>query len=359
MVDPREILRQLASPATDREAAEALMAQLDGREAESVLEAFRWLHNATEETHLHAATMLLARWADRPVAEALAPALQALLDEPDAGDINKLAAADLLACYGEPVDPEELQARLRDPAELARAALATVLAAVDREPLALVRFLDALAQEPESLVMALIEDLVGLEEVPAAAAAGVLAPLAQSANADIAISAMAAIEALALTPAAAALMVVAAAHPDATVREQADRSLSRLPMRTPRPAGATVAQAWLSAPGGDEGRFVVLARSAPEGGVSGVLTLYLTPAGGIVRYGALDLVTRSDLDGLLQKMAVAGQPAEVVPPGVAAWYLEAATARTLSAGASASVGYAAWPWVLGPVAPIRPATESA
>ncbi len=350
-MDAREILLCLAHPDTDRETAETLMAQLDGRETDGVMEAFRWLHDAADEAELHAAVMLLARWAERPVAAALSPALRALLAEPGPADLNKLAAADLLVRYGQSVARSDILAHVRDPSALARAALRTALAEAARDPLTLVRFLDTLADQPQDLVIALIEDLVAVED---AAAVAMLAPLAQTSDADIAVSAVAAIDELGLADAAAALALVAASHPDATVRQEADQTMSRLPPAMPRQSAGRPVQVWLAATDGG-GQYVVVASPGEEGATQGVLTLYHTPAAGVVRYGTLELVTAEELVALLHQLADAGHPAAPASLGLAAWHLEAAAARTLLAGGATAVGYAAWPWILGPVSPERPA----
>jgi len=80
----------------------------------------------------------------------------------------------------------ELALRLNDPAAVARDAVRAALAAV-AEPLALVNLLDVLAREPQDLVLALVEDLAALADPRAVA---VLAPLAQAADPDLAVSAV-------------------------------------------------------------------------------------------------------------------------------------------------------------------------
>jgi hypothetical protein len=343
-----DVLARLSDPATSQAEAEALMAGLDGREAESALPVFSLLHDARDEAELHAAVRLLARWADRPVAQALRPALAALVAEPGVGDLNRLAAADLLSAYGQPVDRVDLAARLNDPVALAQGAVKSALAAVG-DPLALVNFLDALQREPQSLVLRLIDDLATLGDRRAVA---VLVPLAQTPDADLAASAVVALDALGAAEAVDMLVTVASAHPDETVRRQADLVVRRLADHRPRRAGGPLAEAFLSPPDARGGQYVVLLRR--DEGRTGMLTLYHTPDAGVVQYAAAGLVDVADQASLFDRLEAAGQPLSPASAAEAERVLEAAALRTLAAGGSEAIGYAAWPWVLGILATPAP-----
>jgi hypothetical protein len=341
---PTAVLARLADPGLPRAEAELLMDSLDGREAEGVLVAFRWLHDAEDEAELHAAVKLLAHWADRPVAQALPPALATLLEEPGVADLNKVAAADLLAALGHPVDPAELSARLAAPEGLALRAVAAALDAVS-DPLALVNFLDALAREPQRLLFALVEDLLATEDPRATA---VLAALAQSPDPDLAISAVVAldefgeVEELALD----ALALVAGHHPDETVREQADLALAGLATAPPspiQPATVTVHRAALEAGAAE---VLVLVRESSSG--SGALTLFLTPAAGVLRHSSTSQLRPADMAELLDRLGAQRATVKEASTWEARRLLDAAAARTLEAGTATALGYAAWPWVLGP-----------
>lgn len=338
--NPRAVLDRLADPTLSRAEAEALMASLDGHEAEAVVPAFWTLHNATGEGELHAAVTLLARWSDRPVGRALPPALRALLVEPDVADLNKLVAADLLATYGEPVSATALAANLRDPSLLAERAVRLALAAV-ADPLALVNFLDALTREPQGLILALIEDLVALEDPRAVA---ILAPLAQAADADVAVSAVVALDELGPVDDHGALVRVALHHPDDTVRAQADIVLRRLGEPPPPAPGDARTDAYLSAGHADGGQIVVLVRRA--GRAVGALTLLLSPTAGVVQYAAVEHLTDTEVAELLARLARDGRTLAPASADTARQALALASARTLESGGALAVGYAAWPWVL-------------
>jgi HEAT repeat protein len=339
--NPRDVLDRLADPTLSRVEAEALMASLDGYEADAVLPAFWTLHNAAGEGELHAAVTLLARWSDRPVGRALPPALRALLTEPGVGDLNKLVAADLLATYGEPVSAAALAANLQDPSSLAERAVRLALVAV-ADPLALVNFLDALTREPQGLILALIEDLVALDDPRAVA---VLAPLAQAADADVALSAVVALDELGPVDDHGTLVRVALHHPDDTVREQADIALRRAGEPPYEPPDAALTEAYLSSALGDSGQIVVLVRRA--GRAAGALTILHAPAAGVVQYAAVEHLTDTEVGELLARLNRDGVTLAPASAEAARQALELASARTLGSGGALAVGYAAWPWVLG------------
>jgi hypothetical protein len=340
--DVTVVLESLAEPGRSAAEADALMAALDGHETDAVIDVFRWLHDTTDEGELHAAVRLFARWADRPVGQALRPALRAMVAEPGVADLNKLAAADLLEAMDEPVDRVELAARMADPQALAQQAAASALAAV-ADPLALVNFLDALVAEPQGLVLDLIEDLVALDDQRAVS---VLAPLTQAGDPDLAISAIVALDELDAVAAVGTLVLVALHHPDETVREQADLVIRRLgePPAGRPPAADEVAEAHLSQPDGAGGQFVILVR--PQGPRRGVMTVYHTPRAGIERYVAVEGLDADGVAGLFDRLAGDGVPLAIADVDAVRGVLEAATARTIARGPT-MVGYAAWPWVLG------------
>lgn len=204
------------------------MADLDGHEVEAALPAFRRLHDTAEPAALHAMARLLGRWAHRPVGRALVPALEALLDEAAVGDLNKLAAAALLETHGQPVDYPRLMGRLRDLGAVAAEMRAAVLAAAAR-PAAAANVLEKLTALPPAALHAWIDDLRASRDPRALA---ILGPLVWAADPDVAVAAVAAIEAHPpMGPAAAAagvaLALAAATHADPMVRRQAGLTAAR------------------------------------------------------------------------------------------------------------------------------------
>lgn len=362
-LDPAAIERLLdllAEPATTVEEAERIMARFDGHEVEVVLPVFRRLHDAADQPTLHAAARILSRWNGRPIARALIPALEALLGEPGVADLNKLAAAGVLETLGEPVDYPALLQRLEDLGGVARASLDAALAVADH-PVALVNFVDQLGRMPRAQVLAVVDDIPARR---AAAARPILAALTHSADADIAVSAVAAIDRLGLRGASRALVRVAVNHADPLLREQAQQTLARLgastaapppngkpavpaPPTVPAPpavpASPAGAAAYLSAPNADGGQLLLLAIPSHAGhGWLDVLTVYTTRSDGVREHGTVEGVAPARFEAMRVECAAGGVPLEAAAWPVVLAALEAGVVAALRAGGLPLVGPVAW-----------------
>ncbi len=222
----RDLIGRLASPDLSTEEAEPLLAAFDGREGESALALFGLLHDSREPAILRTVSRVLARWSELPVARALVPALETLLDEPAVPPLNKMTAAGLLELYGSPVDYPGLVEGL-DPEAVGRVtdeALALLLSGPQRA-VTLSNALERIGGLPPDLALNLVDDLGRLGD---ARAEPLLAALAHAADADMALAAIAALDRLARPESHDALVRVAAHHHDPTVRAQAGHSLARL-----------------------------------------------------------------------------------------------------------------------------------
>lgn len=328
-----------------------MIGALDGREVIALPAVFRALHDATTPAAVNAAAQVLRRWVDLPLAAALPNALRALVREADVPDLNKIAAAGLLALLDEPLDDLELAEALDDPGSVVAASLADGLAAT-ASPTALVQFLDALAGWSGLALIDLCHDLAAIGD---AAAGRILGPLALMPDRDVAIAALAAIERLDAHSAAGALVAAARAHPDEDVRRQAALTLRRLPdaVHFPSADGAAAGRelsddeagtggeprAWLS--GGDDRRAVILARRAGEPDGHDVFTAVVNESG-IASYAAAERVGADGLDFVRAQLAAGGMAAVAVDAEQAEAVLSAAAERTVAGGAAATVGYAAW-----------------
>jgi hypothetical protein len=363
-LDPAAIERLLdllADPSTTVEEAERIMARFDGHEVEAVLPVFRRLHDAADQPTLHAAARILSRWNGRPIARALIPALEALLGEPGVADLNKLAAAGVLETLGEPVDYPALLQRLEDLGGVARASLDAALAVADH-PVALVNFVDQLGRMPRAQVLAVVDDIPARR---AAAARPILAALTHSADGDIAVSAIAAIDRLGLRAASGALVRVVANHADPLLREQAGQTLARLgagtatappmngkpavpapatvPIPPAAPASPVGGAAYLSAPSADGGQLLLLAIPSHAGhGWLDVLTVYVTAADGVREHGTVEGVAPVRFEAMREECAAGGVPLEAAAWPVVLAALEAGVVAALRAGGLLLVGPVAW-----------------
>lgn len=339
------LLDRLARPGMSLAEAETLIGALDGREVQALPAVFRALHDAPTPARLNAAVQILRRWSDRPVAAALPNALRALIGESAVADLNKIAAAGLLAVLGQPIDDRDLAAALDDPGALAAAALADAVAA-SRSPAVLARFIDAVAGWDERRVVDLCDDLAGLGDP---AAGHILGCIACRPDHDVAIAAIAAIDRLAAAGAARLVALVAAAHPDDRVRRQAGLTLRRLGEGRAAPGGGrsaagaadvpTPTRAWLSPDGA--ARAVVVARPVGAGDVHDVYTA-IAGDEGIVSYAAAERVDARGLAYVVAQLAAGGLPAAPVEVEAAADVLAAASARTMAGDGARAIGFAAW-----------------
>lgn len=224
------LIARLTDPSVSLAEAEALIAELDGRELELALPLFARLREAEDPAELRVVSQLLARWAGRPVARALVPALQTLLREPEVADLNRMLAAGLLERLGEPVDYPEVLGHMRDLGAVSRGAARQALDAL-RGPASLTVLLDELAGMPLDRVLAFIDDLRTLGD---RRAAWILGPLSHAANPDVAVSAVAAIETLGLVESDPSLARIALHHADPDLRRQARLARERLAARPAR-----------------------------------------------------------------------------------------------------------------------------
>lgn len=350
------LLDALADPETTRAEAESLMARLDGGEPEAALAVFRRLHDGRDPAELHAMARLVARWAERPVARAFLPALQAMIAEPELADLNRMVAAGLVEQLGEPVDYPALLPRFRDLDALARTALEAARLAAGG-PAGQARLVDRLARMPAPELRAAIEDLAA---EGGAWAEPLLVALCQIDDPDTALSALAALERVGGGAAVPALARLAEAAADPTLRAQAALTLSRRPAAPAAvPAGAGDAalpmhsasdwpaiEAYASAPS-DRGRLILLAAPRPGGATRDVLSLYLSAAEGFAQRTQLERLGPGDFAALEAECAAAGLPLAAVEAAGLAPGLEAALRHGLAAGGFAQPGFLVWLAALG------------
>lgn len=355
-----DVLARLADPATTRDGALSEMARLDGRELGALPRVFAALRDGAHPAEIQAAARLLRRWAALPLSDALPAALRAVVAEPRVGDMNKLAAAALLESLGHPLDELELARALADPAELKRSALARLLEASAR-PHALAHALERIEALPVERLLALVDDLTALGRPEAT---GILAALAHAGDPDVAVSAVAALDALGLPDALGVLPAIARHHADDTVREQAARTMARLPAapqtKGTAPANGTAAGA---APAGDRPGARAWAQSGPTasgdrvwlleapvdaGGTRDVLTVLLRPGLGIARYALVGDQDEANVAALRSRLAEGGIGLEAMTPAAARAALEVATAEMLAGRRDRGVAWATWRAVLPP-----------
>ncbi|MEO8083536.1 MAG: hypothetical protein ABI780_06925 [Ardenticatenales bacterium] len=346
------LMARLGQPELSLAEAEAMIGELDGREVIALPAVFRTLHDATTPATINAAVQVLRRWVDLPLAAALPNALRALIQEDDVPDLNKIAAAGLLALLGAPLDDLELAEALDDPGTVVAESLADGVAAT-ASPTALVQFLDALVGWSAAALIDLCHDLAALDD---AAAGRILGPLALMPDRDVAIAALAAIEQLGARSAIGALQAAVRAHPDDDVRRQAAQTLRRLPAAVVRavfpsdtmgtaqpladeriPSGEP--SAWMS--GGADRRAVILARRAGATDAHDVFTAVVNDSG-IATYAAAERVGDEGLAFVRARLAAGGLMVSEVDPIQAEAVLSTAVERTVAAGEAVSVGYAGW-----------------
>jgi len=361
-----DVLARLADPATTRDDALAQMARLDGRELGALPHVFAALRAGEHPADIQAAARLLRRWAALPLADALPAALRAVVAEALVGDMNKLAAAALLESLGHPLDELELARSLRDSAALMRDALARLLEASARPP-ALAHALESIEAMPVDRQLALVDDLTTLGRPEATS---ILAALAHAGDPDVAVSAVAALDVLGLPDALGALPAIARHHADATVREQAARTMARLPIAS-RPAGRaeangafdqpptgatstgdlSAARVWAQVGPGTAGDRVWLVAAPPDArGARDVLTVLLRPGAGIAHYVLVGDQDEDAVATLRVRLAEGGVELEAASPAAARAALEAATAEMLAGRRDRGVAWATWRAVLPPEA---------
>lgn len=382
MID-REVermLHRLAAPGTGLAEAEALIGAFDGREVAALPAVFRALHDATVPAMVNAAVQVLRRWLGLPLAAALPNALRSLIHESGVPDLNKIAAAGLLMVLDHPIDDFELAQALHDPAGLMAASLADAVAAI-ASPVALVQFIDALADWGWPRIIELCHDLAATDDPEAGR---ILGPLVFAPDPDTAIAAIAAIERLTSAVAGGPLAVAARHHPSADVRRQATITAQRLAARTgaaelptlfdgPIPVNghSTLRSgeplAWLSAEGGER-RAVLLARRrrfiagsvglGPNGSSgnaheSDVYTAVIA-ADGVVSYAAAERVGDDGLDYIRAQLAGGDLAVEATSRVKVESVMAEAAGLTLAGGHAVTLGYAAWWAWLTPAEKLAP-----
>lgn len=364
----KDLIGRLARPGLTSQEAEPLLAAFDGREGESALTLFGLLHDSPEPAVLRTVSRVMARWAGLPVAQALVPALEALLAEPAVPSLNKMAAAGLLETYGEPVDYPGLVEGMGEAAvdEVREEALGLLLANADRAAAAS-NALERMGAMEQDLVLNLVDDL-GYRGDPRAEP--LLAALAHAADADIALAAIAALDRLALPEAHDALVRVAAHHQDPTVREQASRTLARLGALTRRAVSpsATSDGAGAPPPAAAAPRLLAFGHPARDDG-PGLLLLALEHASlpehhdafvavvdrerGLRSYAVAEALSAEALERLRQRMALGGAEGggeTLAPLGLAEaqWSLQEAALQCLRRGGEGvDVVHALWLRLLG------------
>jgi hypothetical protein len=338
---------RLRDPALSQAEAEALFLAVDGHEAELALPLFARLRATRDPIELRAVSRLLGRWRDRPVARALVPALQTLLVEPGVADLNRMTAAGLLERLGEPVDYPPLLERIEDLQAVARDATYRALEA-SSNPASLAATLNQLARMPQDQVLAFVDDLADLGD---GRAGPVLAALLHAASPDVAIAALAAIDALGLRSFDPSLARAGAHHWDAVVRRQATNLRERLaPTRPDAPrepasdadAPKPAIRALATLPTDTDSRILVLVTNSPGSAERvDLITIHLDATG----IGRRDEAERLDPDGLarlVEGFEAMGLPLVDLGPAEARSVLEVATARSMAAGDLDQVGVIAW-----------------
>lgn len=338
-------MARLASPDVLADEAERIMVRLDREAVTAVPWVYRWLHEAESEREVHAATQVLGRWLDAPLAPALAPALRAMIRDPEPGDLAKLAAAALLEKMNEPVDDAALGESLGSPRALAGRALRAALQAAET-PAAAIRLVETAAEMPRAGLLALVDDLV---RIGAPRSSRLLGPLSHDRDGEVAVAAVAAADLLGLADCAPLVALAAGHHPDPEARRQAARTLLRLEARYPAVApGATRALVG-GAPQSGAGIVMVVCRRYPavDDATSDVLAVVAGERDGVREYAVAEMLSETEVVDLARRFEVGGvalQPAEAAVAGAALW---AASARTLDAGGTRRLGYLAWPFLLG------------
>ena len=228
------ILDELSRPETDKLRAEELISSFDGHEMESSLAVFARLRDTEDAAELHAVSRLLARWAGTPVAMAIVPAMKAMLEEPDVGDLNKMTAAGLLEVYGQSVDYAGFLSQLKDLEGVAEQSLESMLRTAEH-PMTASRFLERMAGQSTEQVLRFIDDCAGLADTRSVF---FLRCLIHVSDPDIAVSALSYLEVLKIAAAADDVQRVARCHHDPAVREQAGFVLRSLRMEAGTNGGA-------------------------------------------------------------------------------------------------------------------------
>jgi len=358
-----DVLAQLCDPMTTVDQARDAMARLDGHEVAALPWVFAVLRGSDDPAEVQAAARVLRRWAALPLADALPNALRALIAEGMVGDVNKLAAAALLESLGQSLDEHLLARSLTDPRALKRTALARLVADSARLD-ALVRALEEVAGHPLERQLALIDDLGALGHP---SAARLLGPLAHARDADVAVSAIAALDVLGATGTARALATIAGHHVDQTVRDQAALTLARL-RAAPAPSAAqpkarATAPSVSASPGAEShvwlqlaadaagtDRLLVIAAAPDATGRRDVLTLLLRAGRGIAHYAVAGGLDATGVEALRERIVAGGIALGPISVAEARAMLEAATAETLAAGGAEGVAWAAWRPALAPSA---------
>jgi hypothetical protein len=354
----RALVARLADPGISADEAYPLLAVFEGREQDAVLPLFGLLHDSREPAVVRVVSRIMGRWNELPVARALIPALERLLGEQGVGALNKMAAAGLLELFGEPVD----YARWAEEGEpldlpgLSRSSLEIVLETGGR-PLALSRILEKVAEMGQDIVLALIDDLTLLAD---ARAEPLLAALCHAGPADVAVSAVAALDQMGLHASHDALVRVAAHHHDATVRAQAALTLERLAARPDRGAAEALAAERrdglvLEAHGhlaeGEDRQFLVLtAGDEARRGYFDVYAAVLDARRGIRSYAISEGLSAAAVAQLREQFAQGDRALAPLRPARAHWALQEAANRALAYGDTRiEVVHVAWLRALGRV----------
>lgn len=352
----RDLVTRLSDPHLTTEEAVPLLAAFDGHEGEAALPLFGLLHDTAEPAVLHTVSRILSRWSALPVARALVPALEALLGESSVQPLNKMAAAGLLELYGSPVDYPSLAGGLdaESVGRVGQEALETLLRSGDR-PLALSNALERIGEMQEDLVMDLIDDLRRLDDLRAEP---ILAALSHAGDPDVAVAAVAALDALGRPEAHDALLRVSAHHHDPSVRAQARRTLARLGERerteaAGRPAASPGPAVRLTSHGrlGDDQalRLLFLAvEDAPHVGLHDVFVAVLDPERGLGSYATAEGLSPEALAGLRERIAYGAEPLTPISSAQAQWALQEAANHALAREAGGvAVVHVPWLRLLG------------
>lgn len=349
----RDLVTRLSDPHLTTEEAVPLLAAFDGHEGEAALPLFGLLHDTVEPAVLHTVSRILSRWSALPVARALVPALEALLGESSVQPLNKMAAAGLLELFGSPVDYAGLAGGLdaESVGRVGQEALETLLRSGNR-PLALSNALERIGEMPEDLVMDLIDDLRRLDD---ARAEPLLAALSHAADPDVAVAAVAALDALGRPEAQDALLRVSAHHHDSTVRAQARQTLARIGERErtgvaagrPKPSPSPAARLTNHGRVGDDQalRLLLMAVADPRHpGLHDVYVAVLDPERGLRSYATAEGLSEAALEGLRERMAYGAEPLTPISPAQAQWALQEAANHALAQEAT-GVAVVHVPWL--------------
>jgi hypothetical protein len=337
-------LARLASPATSQEEARGIIAELDADAPSALPWVYLSLHAATQEADVHAAARVLAHWVHGPMGGAIEKALVTMLGDQDVGDLSKMAAAGLLESMGRPLDDDTLVRGLRDPAAAGRHALLAALGAA-RRPAALVRLVETVTAQPAAVALSLIDDLVRMGDPRSGR---LLGPLTHSADAEVAVSAVAAADLLGMADCWPLLALAADHHPSPDVRRQAARTAARLRRAWPK-AEWPGARSYLGRLEEGQGRVGLVGLRVGEASddLWDGLTVAIARGGALRDYAVRECMADAAWEALVERLVQGGAALEEVAPGCMSRAFWDASGRALESGLPSRLGYLAWPQLLG------------